>query len=53
MRKLCLVGLPVFFRPGELEQLVLGLLVCFISFGACESQHCNDSAKPPTAKPNP
>ena len=33
-RKLSLVGLPVFFMPGSLEQIVLGLIICFISFGA-------------------
>ena len=30
-RKSCLVGLPVFFDPGSASQLILGLLVCFIS----------------------
>jgi len=34
IRKVCLVGLPVWFRPGTPEQLVLGLIICFISFGA-------------------
>jgi len=34
IRKVLLVGLPVFFRPGTPEQLVLGLIICFISFGA-------------------
>ena len=27
------IGLPVFFMPGSMEQLVLGLFVCFASFG--------------------
>ncbi len=34
IRKIALVGLPVFFMPGTLEQLILGLLICFLSFGA-------------------
>ena len=34
VRKVALVGLPVFFMPGTLEQLILGLLICFLSFGA-------------------
>jgi len=41
IRKICLIGLPIFFpHPGQeegvqsLEQMVLGLLICFISFGA-------------------
>jgi len=33
IRKVCLVGLPVWFRPGQPEQLVLGLIICFVSFG--------------------
>ena len=31
VRKLSLVGLPVFFNPGSSEQLMFGLLVCFLS----------------------
>ena len=27
----CLVGFPVFFVDAELEQLVIGLVVCFLS----------------------
>jgi len=34
VRKILLIGLPVFFRPGTTSQLILGLLICFISFGA-------------------
>jgi len=34
LRKISLIGLPVFFAPGTLEQTVLGLLICFLSFGA-------------------
>tara|TARA_B110001452_G_scaffold197678_1_gene167619 strand:- start:664 stop:828 length:165 start_codon:yes stop_codon:yes gene_type:complete len=33
MRKILLIGLPIFFRPGTIEQLVLGQLVCFLAFG--------------------
>ena len=33
VRKLSLVGLPVFFMPDSLEQLVFGLIICFLSFG--------------------
>ena len=32
-RKICLIGLPIFFEPGSAVQLIVGLLVCFISFG--------------------
>ena len=32
-RKICLIGLPIFFEPGSAGQLIVGLLVCFISFG--------------------
>ena len=32
-RKICLIGLPIFFEPGSPGQLIVGLLVCFISFG--------------------
>ena len=31
LRKICLVGFPVFFVDSELEQLMLGLVVCFIT----------------------
>ena len=34
VRKIFLIGLPVFFLRGTIEQCVLGLLVCFLSFGA-------------------
>ena len=30
-RKLCIVGLPVFFQPGSSEQLTFGLLICFLT----------------------
>jgi hypothetical protein len=33
VRKVALVGLPVFFMPGSLEQLILGLFIAFLSFG--------------------
>ena len=32
-RKICLIGLPILFEPGSARQLIVGLLVCFISFG--------------------
>lgn len=34
-RKICLVGIPVFFAKEdfEMEQLTLGLVLCFLSFG--------------------
>ena len=35
LQKLTLVGLIVFFQPGTLEQLTLGLIVCFVYFGLC------------------
>jgi len=35
IQKLILVGLLVFFQPGTLEQLTLGLVVCFFYFGLC------------------
>ena len=35
LQKLTLVGLLVFFQPGSLEQLTLGLIVCFVYFGLC------------------
>ena len=33
VRKICLVGLPIFVEHGSAAQLIMGLLVCFISFG--------------------
>ena len=33
IRKIALVGLPVFMPTGSAAQLICGLLVCFISFG--------------------
>ena len=33
LRKICLVGFPVFFVNESLEQLMIGLVVCFITFG--------------------
>ena len=35
LQKLALVGLLVFFQPGTLEQLTLGLILCFTYFGLC------------------
>ena len=35
LQKLVLVGLLVFYEPGSLSQLTLGLVVCFVYFGAC------------------
>jgi hypothetical protein len=29
-----LIGLPVFFQPGTMPQLMLGLIICFLCFGA-------------------
>ena len=35
LRKLAIVCLPVFFRPsGSVSQLIFGLMVCFLTFGA-------------------
>lgn len=34
MQKLLLVGVLVFFDRGTLEQLIIGLVVCFSYFGA-------------------
>jgi len=34
VRKISLIGLPVFFAPGTMPQLILGLMICFLSFGA-------------------
>jgi len=33
LRKVMLVGLPVFFKPGSTGQLTLGLLICFFTYG--------------------
>merc|ERR1719424_1651204 len=33
-RKILLVGLPVFFEPGTPAQLIFGLIINFITFGA-------------------
>ena len=33
VRKIALVGIPALFAPGSVSQLMLGLLVCFGSFG--------------------
>ena len=35
LQKLALVGLLVFFQPGTLEQLTLGLILCFTYFRLC------------------
>ena len=32
-RKIALIGIPVFFTPGSMPQLILGLMICFLSFG--------------------
>lgn len=34
VRKILLIGIPVFFPPDSPEQLTLGLIICFITFGA-------------------
>ena len=34
-RKIDLVGLPVFFPEGSAVQRILGLVVCFLSYGLC------------------
>lgn len=34
LRKILLVGMPVFFEVGSVAQLTFGLVICFISFGA-------------------
>ena len=35
LRKLAIVCLPVFFSPsGSVGQLIFGLMVCFLTFGA-------------------
>ena len=34
VRKILLIGLPIFLEAGSMPQLVLGLLICFFSFGA-------------------
>ena len=34
VRKILLVGLPVFFEPGTPGQLILGLVIAFLTFGA-------------------
>ena len=33
VRKICLLGLPIIFEHGSAAQLIMGLLVCFISSG--------------------
>jgi len=33
VRKICLIGLPIFVDPGSSAQLIVGLLVCFVSYG--------------------
>eukprot|EP00964_Phaeocystis_antarctica_P046102 scaffold26581_cov60-Phaeocystis_antarctica.AAC.6 len=33
VRKICLIGLPIFIDPGSSAQLIAGLLVCFMSYG--------------------
>ena len=30
-----LVGVPVFLSDSELEQLVFGLVICFLTMGMC------------------
>ena len=34
VRKISLVGLPVFFTAGSVTQRILALLVCFLTYGA-------------------
>ena len=34
IRKIALIGLPIFFSPGTPGQLILGLVICFLSYGA-------------------
>ena len=35
LRKLAIICLPIFFRPaGSVAQLIFGLLICFLTFGA-------------------
>ena len=34
MRKILLIGLPIFFAPGSPPQLIFGLIICFLSYGA-------------------
>jgi Arc/MetJ family transcription regulator len=34
VRKLALVCMPVWFEPGSVAQLIFGLMVCFLTFGA-------------------
>jgi hypothetical protein len=34
VRKILLIGLPIFFPPGSPPQLIFGLMICFLSYGA-------------------
>jgi hypothetical protein len=34
LRKITLIGLPIFFPPGSPPQLIFGLIICFLSYGA-------------------
>jgi hypothetical protein len=34
LRKIALIGLPIFFPPGSPPQLIFGLIICFLSYGA-------------------
>jgi hypothetical protein len=34
VRKIALIGLPIFFPPGSPPQLIFGLIICFLSYGA-------------------
>ena len=45
VRKICLVGLPIFLPIGSSAQLICGLLVCFVSFGmyASYAPHANQA----------
>ena len=38
LRKILLVGLPVFCPPGTPGQLIIGLVICFVTFGACAAE---------------
>jgi hypothetical protein len=34
LRKIALIGLPIFFPPGSPPQLIFGVIICFLSYGA-------------------
>lgn len=39
LRKLTIVCVPVFFEPGSVTQLLFGLMICFLTFGAYTMLH--------------